>query len=130
MKHAETVTFGGSALDRAGEIRADADAVAAARSDPDARAILFWKGKPLIDPENPASLVRLALDHPVLDDAAPDPILLGREDGAARFAYDLSLWTPSDVDMSQLGGFLDTTDGSRRATRTWRPPAWEFWDGM
>ena len=110
MKHAETVTFGGSALDRAGEIRSDANAVAAAKQDPEARAVVFWRGKPLIAPENPASLVRLPLDHPALKDAAPDPILLGREAGAARFAFDLSLWNPSDIDMSQLGGFLDTSE--------------------
>jgi len=69
MKHAETVTFGGSALDRAGEVRADKEAVAALRADDAARAILFWRGKVLIDPARPASVVRLPLDHPVLADA-------------------------------------------------------------
>ena len=53
MKHAETVTFGGSALDRAGEVRADKDAVAALRADDAARAILFWRGKVLVDPARP-----------------------------------------------------------------------------
>lgn len=110
MRHAETVTFGGSALDRAGEIRNDKDAVAAARKDPDARAILFWRGKPLINRERPASLARLALDHPVLADAAPDAILLGREDGAARFAFDISAWHPSELDEAALGGFLDPSE--------------------
>ncbi|QFT58694.1 NADH pyrophosphatase [Sulfitobacter sp. THAF37] len=110
MRHAEEVTFGGSALDRAGEIRNDPAAVRAAREAPEARAILFWRGKPLISPARPAQLVRLPLDHPVLADAAEDTILLGREDGAARFAFDLSAWQPENLDEAALGGFLDPSE--------------------
>ena len=110
MKLAETVTFGGSALDRAGELRDDAAAVAALRADPGARAILFWRGKPLISPERPAALVRLPLDHPVLAEARRDPILLGRENGAARFAFDVSGWVPDGLDPTTLGGFLDPSE--------------------
>ncbi|MEP0960345.1 MAG: NAD(+) diphosphatase [Roseobacter sp.] len=110
MKHAETVTFGGSGLDRAGEIRADEAAVSAAFAHSDSRAVLFWRGKPLVLMEEPAQLLRLPLDHPVLKDAAANPILLGREDGAARFAFDLSSWTPEDLDESQLGGFQDASE--------------------
>ncbi len=110
MRHAEQVTFGGSGLDRAGEIRNDQNAIDAARRDPAARAILFWRGKPLISPARPTGLVRLPLDHPILADASPDAILLGREDGAARFGYDLSSWQPDDVDESTLGAFLDPSE--------------------
>ncbi|MGB7243879.1 MAG: NAD(+) diphosphatase [Sulfitobacter sp.] len=110
MKYAETVVFGGSGLDRAGELRGDRAKLAAAQADPQARAILFWRGKPLVAPENPASLVRLELDHPVLNEASKDPIFLGREDGCARFAYDLSTWEPVDLDPSTLGGFLDPSE--------------------
>ena len=110
MRHAETVTFGGSALDRAGEIREDAARLAEAAADTDARAVLFWRGKPLIATARPAHLVRLPLDHPVLAEAASDRILLGREDGAARFAYDLSPWQPEGVDEASLGGFLDPSE--------------------
>lgn len=109
MNRAEQVTFGGSGLDRAGELRGDAKAIAALRQDPDARAILFWSGKPLIYPERPAGLVRLAMDHPVLEDLQNEAILLGREDGAPRFACDLSGWEPED-DTSQVGAFLDTSE--------------------
>lgn len=110
MRHAETVTFGGSALDRAGEIRADPAAVAAAQADPAAHAILFWRGKPLLSLSQPAHLIRLPMDHPILTEADPAPILLGREEGAARFAYDFSGWVPEDLDDSLLGGFLDPTE--------------------
>ena len=110
MRHAEEVTFGGSALDRAGEIRNNPAVVRYDRGAADSRAIVFWRGKPLISPERPASLVRLPMDHPVLNAAVEDPILLGREDGAARFAFDLSSWEPEGFDASSLGGFLDPSE--------------------
>lgn len=110
MRHAETVTFGGSALDRAGEVRADTAALKASAAHPDARTLLFWRGKPLIDTARPAQLMRVAMDHPVLTDALDPPIYLGREDGAPRFAHELSGWVPKDVDASQLGSFLDSSE--------------------
>ena len=110
MKNAEQVTFGGSALDRAGEIRSNPAVVQVAQRAPDSRAIVFWRGKPLIARERPASLVRLPLDHPVLAAAAEAPMLLGREDGAARFAFDISDWDPQDVDAAALGAFLDPSE--------------------
>lgn len=110
MRHAETVTFGGSALDRAGEIRNEPGAVSFARAQPDSRAIVFWRGKPLIHRTRPASLVRLPMDHPALADASDEVILLGREDGAARFAVDLSGWSPEGLDADMLGAFLDPSE--------------------
>lgn len=110
MRHAEEVTFGGSALDRAGEIRNNPAVVKFAKGAPDSCAIVFWRGKPLINPERPASLVRLPMDHPVLADAREEPILLGREDGAARFAFDLSGWEPEDLVEQNLGSFLDPSE--------------------
>ncbi|SFE77016.1 NAD+ diphosphatase [Sulfitobacter brevis] len=110
MQHAEQVTFGGSALDRAGEIRSNPDAVTAALAHPDSKAILFWRGKPLLSMARPAGLVRLAMDHPVLQQASADMILLGREDGAARFACDISGWTPEDLDGATLDSFLDASE--------------------
>lgn len=110
MKHAETVTFGGSGLDRAGEIRADAAQVAAAMHHPEARAVVLWRGKPLIQKDRPAHVLRLAMDHPILQDAQQPPILLGREDDAPRFAFAIDAWEPADIDPSQLNQFLDPSE--------------------
>ncbi|WP_300033522.1 NAD(+) diphosphatase [uncultured Roseobacter sp.] len=110
MKIAETVTFGGSSLDRAGELRNDAGALEAAASDPSARAVVFWRGKPLVDTTRPAQLARLPMDHPVTRLARSAPVFLGREDGAARFAFDISEWEPEGLEPDQLGGFLDPTE--------------------
>ncbi|WP_415401480.1 NAD(+) diphosphatase [Tateyamaria sp. SN3-11] len=110
MKHAETVTFGGSALDRAAEMRGDTAALAAALADPTARTILSWRGKPLISRTRPAHLMRVPLDHPALADAQADAVFLGCEDGAPRFAHDLSGWQPDGLDAAQLGAFLDPSE--------------------
>ncbi|WP_298920311.1 NAD(+) diphosphatase [uncultured Roseobacter sp.] len=110
MRHAETVTFGGSGLDRAGEIRDNPDALADARTHADSRAIVFWRGKPLITRETPATLVRLPLNHPALADPDAETVMLGREEGAFRFAFDISGWQPEDLDEDTLGGFLDPSE--------------------
>ena len=134
MKNAEHVTFGGSGLDRAGDIRNDAEAVAQALRHAWAGAILFWRGKPLIRRERPATLARIPMDHPVISAHGADPILLGREEGAPRFAVDVSGWVPDDADLDALGGFLDASEqrhplleeplafAELRRTMTWLSP--------
>lgn len=107
MKHAESVTFGGSGLDRAAELRGDANALARAIGTGEASAILFWRGKPLTSGVLRDALVRLPLNHDVLVDAAPDRIFLGREGQNLVFAIDLADWTPEEIDESQLGAFFD-----------------------
>ena len=111
MKIAETVTFGGSGLDRAAELRGDAAALTQALADPASRTIALWRGKPLMaDGPEGRGLARLPLDHPALSDAAADPFFLGREEGAAIFAHDLSSWSPPDHDPAALNSFLDRSE--------------------
>ncbi len=104
MKIAETVTFGGSGLDRAAEMRGQADSL---RAQDNARAILLWRGKPMILNDEVA---RLPMAHPVMDDAAPAMIFLGRDDGAPVFAADLSQWEPEGLDTDTLNSFLDPSE--------------------
>ena len=88
MKHAETVTFGGSSLDRAGEIRTDTVAVETALQNPDARAILFWRGKPFIydpAPEYSWSLLYLSVIGTVL--VFPCYLTLLNRIGLAKAGY-------------------------------------------
>jgi len=97
MRTAEQVTFGSSGLDRAAAERGAA-AQKALLSDPAARTIVLWRGKPLLDTDAESGghlLVDLAADHPALD-GAPPPLFLGRDGGAPRFAVDLSHWTPAE----------------------------------
>lgn len=110
MKEQGRFTFGGSSLDRAGDVRAGVDALARLASDPAARAVVFWRGKPLIAPARPAELVQLPMDHPVLAFAQEPPILLGREDGAPRYGFDISSWNPQWQVSAAAGVFLDPTE--------------------
>ena len=104
MKIAETVTFGGSGLDRAAEWRGRADEL---RARVGARTMLLWRGKPMLEGD---ALVRVPLDHPALADAADDLILLGIDEDGPVFAADLSGWTPPDLDDATLNTFLDPSE--------------------
>ena len=109
MKIAETVTFGGSGLDRAAELRAD---VAAVKADPAARVVLLWRGKPMMQAD---VLVRAPMDHPVLADASDAMILLGRDETGPLLAADMSGWEPAGVDPAVLDSFLDQTEQTHPA---------------
>ncbi|MEM1064273.1 MAG: NAD(+) diphosphatase [Pseudomonadota bacterium] len=104
MKLAETVTFGGSGLDRAGEVRNDPHEVGALWAAPDARVVPIWRGKPCFSADR-RMLTWLPTDHPVIA-SATETILLGRDGGAGRFAADVSGWEPEDIPES-LGAFFD-----------------------
>lgn len=113
MKLAETVTFGGSDLDRAAHLRGDADRLAAALAD-GAGIVPVWRGKPLLqgDPDDGGllHLVRVEDKHPVLHAAKEAPLFLGMLDGDMIFAQDISAWDPAEpVDEAQIGAFLDRT---------------------
>ena len=94
MRHAEEVTFGGSGLDRAGEIRGDAKALAAP-----GEVVVLWRGKLLVSGDYPVALYRVAQDHPMLEGAVREPVLLGRENKLV-WAADISSWEPEALDES------------------------------
>ncbi|MDQ2094178.1 NAD(+) diphosphatase [Rhodalgimonas zhirmunskyi] len=111
MKLAETVTFGGSGLDRAAHLRGDDAALEALRASNGARTIVTWRGKPLFEGEARDRLARLPLDHPMLMAEGGPEMLLGLEEGGdAIFARDMSGWTPDVLDASLMGTFLDPTE--------------------
>ena len=119
MRIAETVTFGGSGLDRAGDLRSDPAALAQALAQPDASAIALWRGKPLaadVAPDRPGArpgleLARLPLDHPILREASADPVLLGRDEtGAPIVAHDLSAWDPGGSGDARMDSFQDRSE--------------------
>ncbi|MBP9952654.1 MAG: NAD(+) diphosphatase [Cypionkella sp.] len=103
MRHAEQVTFGGSALDRAAFLRSDTGKVAELLLQ--GRILPVWRGKPLIWRDE--MLGWLSADHAALHGARP-PIFLGMDGEIARFAQDISAWAPESHD-ADLGapGFVD-----------------------
>ena len=106
MKHAETVTFGGSGLDRAAAVRPDAGAVAALLDR--GHVLASWRGKPLI--AKGGGLVWLAHGHPALMHAGANLVFLGLDDGMPRFAADISDWSPEAGAEAVDAGFFDLSE--------------------
>jgi NAD+ diphosphatase len=101
------LTFSGGGLDRAAQMRNDVAALAAARADINARGMVMWRGKPLLQLDDAGcSLVLLPMDHPVLSDATSDPIFMGLTP-APVFAFDISDWAPAALDDAALASFAD-----------------------
>lgn len=102
MRLAETVTFGGSNLDRAAHLRSDADQMAALFLH--AKVLPVWQGKPLFEASQ--RLAWVTHDHAVFSNSGPR-VFLGFDDGTPCFTQDISAWQPAtDV---QDAGFLDTS---------------------
>ncbi len=110
MLCAEDVTFGTSGLDRAGAVRNDATRLAAMLEAPRARVVPLWRGKPLIAGADRDRLGWLEPAHTVLGLASEGLVFLGLDDGAPRFAADVSGWEPPDLDAAALAAFHDPTE--------------------
>ncbi|MCV2872198.1 NAD(+) diphosphatase [Defluviimonas sp. WL0050] len=107
MRKAETVTFGGSGLDRAAWLRGKAEDLSAHMTDGSACILPIWRGKPLFASHAAAWVAR---GHPVLETAAETPVFLGLDEGQARFAADISAWEPETGDTPPAGVFFDPTE--------------------
>lgn len=105
MRIAETVTFGGSGLDRAAQLRGDA--AAQARLLAGGRVLPVWRGKPLV--QGDARLAWLPADSPVCAAGAGHPVFLGCDGGTGLFAIDISGWTPEGSAAEVASGFFDAT---------------------
>lgn len=107
MRHAETVTFGGSGLDRAAHLRGDLARLDALRDNAESRAIILWRGKPLVAGPDGGGLVRVDMRHALCRAVGSPMIFLGLENGAAVFAADISPWEPDTAAAPDPSGFLD-----------------------
>ncbi len=105
MRIAETVTFGGSALDRAAALRGDPAKLATLLAT--GRVLPVWRGKPLCD--GGEGLGWVAADSPVLAGSGAK-VFLGLDDGQAVFACDTSHWSPEAGAAGVEQGFLDTSE--------------------
>lgn len=102
MKNAELVTFGGSGLNRAAELRDQA-----AEMLPNAQCLPIWRGKVLFDFEA-KRLIRLPHDHAIIAESNLAPVFIGlEEDGTPIFAFDVSAWVDPNADEEQMGRFFD-----------------------
>lgn len=105
MRHAETVTFGGSGLDRAANLRGNAPELAGLQAT--GRYLPIWRGKPLIDAKGRLGWV--PADHRVLK-VSKVTVFLGVHEGQSYFAADISGWQPENVALPEPPLFLDPTE--------------------
>lgn len=108
MKHAETVTFGGSGLDRAAHLRSKPDEIAVLLTSGKAGVLPIWRGKPLLEAVSRAP-VFLEPGHPLFSTADEAPVFLGLDDAGPRFARDISNWEPVEI-PDTLGAFTDPSE--------------------
>ncbi|MCP5087843.1 MAG: NAD(+) diphosphatase [Rhodobacteraceae bacterium] len=104
MRHAEAVTFGGSGLDRAAELRTNTKRLAELQAA--GEAIALWHGKPLFDFETSA-LIRLKSNHPLLQEATEPPHFLGLNGNTGLLVYDVSPWQDPNADAEAMAQFFD-----------------------
>lgn len=109
MRIAETVTFGGSDLDRTAHLRGDTAAMAQLQQDVQASTLLLWRGKLLVTGEPRNRLCRLPMSHPL---ATGPVVFLGTEENGPVFAHDISGWTPPDLNRDALTSFIDQSEYS------------------
>jgi len=102
MKHSASMDFAfrAGSLDRAAHLRIADEA----RDEPNARTLVFWRGKLLADADGRPVLVELG--HPALADIRERPVFVGLTPAGSIFAADLALWTPLE-DASTIGQFID-----------------------
>ena len=99
MKIAETVTFGGSGLDRAAQLRGDA--VEMVQLLGAGRVLPIWRGKPAVSPDG--ALGWVAAQDRILAGGRP-VVFLGLQNGMGLFAQDISAWEP-DLTVQSTGFF-------------------------
>lgn len=104
MRIAETVTFGGSGLDRAAMLRGDGAGLEALWQS--GRVLPLWRGKPLV--AEGQALGWVPAGHPVLAHGT-ERLFLGLDDGIARWAQDISDWSPEAGAAGIEAGFFDAT---------------------
>ncbi|MFN4155821.1 MAG: NAD(+) diphosphatase [Paracoccaceae bacterium] len=104
MRTAETVTFGGSGLKRAAELRGDVAAQAAMLAR--GRVLPIWRGKPLMHADG---LGWVGSDSVVLHHAGA-PVFLGFDADQPCFAADISDWLPEAGAEAVQAGFMDQSE--------------------
>ncbi|HSF65335.1 MAG TPA: NAD(+) diphosphatase [Paracoccaceae bacterium] len=105
MDLGSAMAFADSGLDRAAMLRGDAGGLAAMLAG--GRVLPVWRGKPLIVAGAAAGW--LPAGHPALAPGG-DPVFLGLDDGVARFAQDISDWSPEAGAEAVQAGFYDPSE--------------------
>lgn len=111
MQHAETVTFGGSGIDRAALLRSDPATMADLLGR--GQVLPLWRGKPLTRAGE--SLIWLSNDHPALAHGGDHLVFLGIDADIPCFAADISDWSPEAGAQGIEAGFMDASQQTHPA---------------
>ena len=98
----DTLTFAGSGLERAAELRGDTQKMAELLKS--GQVLPVWRGKPLV--VDGVALGWVPSDHAALAHGGP-PMFLGLDDDTPRFAVDISDWSPEAGAEAVEAGFFD-----------------------
>jgi NAD+ diphosphatase len=104
----DRVTFGGSGLDRAGNLRKNADRIEELFASPEARVLALWRGKPCFADDSRTSLAWLASGHPGTT-GSEAPVFLGFDEGRPVFTLALPDWEEACAQLPG-SGFSDLTE--------------------
>lgn len=102
-----SVVFSAGWAERQAELRGDPGQLSALLEQPGARVLPMWRGRPLIAGTARDRLGWVGPGAAVLAHGRYERLFLGRHDGAARFAADVSGWEPPGLDRSALAMFFD-----------------------
>ncbi|MGB1236200.1 MAG: NAD(+) diphosphatase [Planktomarina sp.] len=108
MEYAETVTFGGSGLNRAAELRRPLEQEKLLASGT-AKVTYFWRGKPMVTRGDALGLGWTGADHSVRAIKGLTAFLGLGDDGTPLFAQDISAWQPDEL-PDTLNLFLDPSE--------------------
>ncbi|MFQ5437391.1 MAG: NAD(+) diphosphatase [Paracoccaceae bacterium] len=110
MRLAELVTFGGTGLDRAAQLRANHEGLEHLIATSGECVLPVWRGKVPMIGDTADRLRFLAADHILFNDAPQAPVFLGREGEKGLFAREISAWPGPDADLSRVGAFIDDSE--------------------
>ncbi len=111
MKHAETVTFGGSGLNRAAELRGKPEEISALLKQENTRIFPLWRGRILLTGDRyEQGACWVAPGHAITALAQDPPAFIGFDENCACFAIDISCWEPADFNAEAFAQFFDPTD--------------------
>lgn len=110
------LVFTGSRLERNAQVRGDSEALACLAGAPEARVLLLWRGKPLMETAyggGVTGLSWLAPSHPLCAAGGEALLYLGHDSEAPDsplFALDFSDWVPEPGGQSGEASFVDRSE--------------------
>ncbi len=109
MEFTGLLAFDDSGLNRAADLRGNADEIRSMTESDQARGLPVWRGKPLLAGSARDRAGWLRIDHNLFNHASESPVFLGLDGETPRFCFDVSSWMPKDLPET-IGAFTDPSE--------------------